>query len=408
MPISTRHSQVKAAMSVVGLFCLSPDLGWAQAVPKAPFLSTPASATKSLPPELTPEGILTDLVNQSIAEQVGLPDLAATAPAREMAAAPVPVPVKPLTPALKEVLTKDLLDLADLLAGRWDNELQTFFEPELNVPLSVRHERLHAVVRPIEAPEFGPVSFYVEYRKGGEAGPVVRQRIWTLSVDPELGAVRLAGFAPKDGKPLEGAWRQTQESQGLKPDQVKKDAFTPVAGCDLIWRRRGEGFSGATRPASCKLVTNADKRVLSVSEQHDLSANVWEVRDVGVDERGVRVFGGSDTPPTRLKRAATFTCWASGVKGAERVFVNDLVVHDQGGMASVEFVGGTPAKFRLRLRNVEWPIGQNRPSLTLYLLLDGDDQAEGYAWGEPSANRLALDLGGTQVSCTRDPRAIWR
>jgi hypothetical protein len=194
----------------------------------------------------------------------------------------------------------------------------------------------------------------------------------------------------------------------LKPDQVKKDSFTPVAGCDIIWRRRGEGFSGATRPATCKLVTNADKRVLSVSEQHDLSANVWEVRDVGVDERGVRVFGGSDLPPTRLKRTKTFTCWASVAKGAERAIVTDLVVHDQGGMASAEFAGGNPTKLRLRLRNVEWPIGQNRPSLTLYLLIDGDDRAEGYAWGEPTANRLALDVGGTQLSCTRDPRALWR
>jgi hypothetical protein len=403
MPIPSRHHQNKAAVLVACLAVLSPNFGWAQALSKL------ATTAQSLPAELTPEGILTDMVNQSIAEQAGVPDLAAMPPAKAVTSAPpVPIPVKLLPPAMKEVLEKDVLDLADLLAGRWDNELQTFFEPELNVPLPLRHERLHAVVKPVVAPEFGPVSFYVEYRKGGEAGPVVRQRIWTLNVDQELGAVRLAGFAPRDGKPLEGAWRQIEGSEGLKPDQVKKDSYTPVAGCDIIWRRRGEGFSGATRPASCKLVTNAHKRVLSVSEQHDLSANVWEVRDVGVDERGVRVFGGSDLPPTRLKRAETFTCWASVAKGAERAILTDLVVHDQGGVASAEFAGGAPAKLRLRLRDVEWPIGQNRPSLTLYLLIDGDDRAEGYAWGELTANRLALDVGGTQVSCTRDPRALWR
>jgi hypothetical protein len=146
------------------------------------------------------------MVSQSIAEQAGLPDLAATSLAKAASTAPpIPVPVKALEPVMKEVLEKDVLDLADLLAGRWDNELQTFFEPELNVPVPLRHERLHAVVKPIDAPEFGSVSFYVEYRKGGEAGPVVRQRIWTLNVDQELRAVRLAGFAPKDGKPLEGA-----------------------------------------------------------------------------------------------------------------------------------------------------------------------------------------------------------
>lgn len=408
MPILTRHNQLNAALFVAGLVCLTPMFGRTQTLSKVPVLSTPATLTKSLPPALSPEGFLTDMVNQLIAEQAGLPDLATTVPAREMAPAPVSLHLKPLTPEMKEVLNKDLLDLADLFAGRWDNELQTFYEPEINVPIQLRHERLHAVVKPIEAPEFGPVSFYVEYRKGGEAGPVVRQRIWTLSVDQELGAIRLAGFAPKDGKSLEGAWHQAQAPQGINPDQVRKDDFTHVAGCDIIWHRRGEGFSGLTRPASCKLITNSDKRVLSVSEQHDLSANIWEVRDVGVDERGIRIFGGSDKLPTRLKRAETFTCWASVAKGAERVIVNDLVVHDQGGMASAEFAGGSPGKLRLRLRNVEWPIGQNRPSLTLYLLVDSDDRAEGYAWGEPTANRLALDIGGMQVSCTRDPRAMWR
>ena len=400
MPITTRQYHLTAALIVAGCACLLPKVSGAQATPTGGILSPPSGATQALPPEMTPEGILKELVTQSIAEQAGVPELATPTP--------VPVPVKPLTPAMKEVLTKDLLDLADLLTGRWDNELQTFFEPELNVPLPLRHERLHAVVKPIEAPEFGPVSFYVEYRKGGETGPVARQRIWTLSVDPELNGIRLSGFAPKEGKPLEGAWRLVEGVESLKSGQLKKEAFTPVAGCDIIWRRRGEGFSGATRPAACKLVTNADKRVLSVSEQHDISANVWEVRDVGVDERGVRVFGGSDTPPTRLKRAQTFSCWASVAKGAERAIVSDLVVHDQGGLVTAEFAGGNPAKLRLRLRNVEWPIGQNRPSLTLYLLKDSDDRAEGFAWGEPTANRLALDVGGTQVSCTRDPRALWR
>ncbi|MCA3693513.1 chromophore lyase CpcT/CpeT [Aquidulcibacter sp.] len=400
MPITTRQYHLTAALIVAGCAYLLPTVLGAQATPTGGILSPPSGATQALPPEMTPEGILKELVTQSIAEQAGVPELANPTP--------VPVPVKPLTPAMKEVLNKDLLDLADLLTGRWDNELQTFFEPELNVPLPLRHERLHAVVKPIEAPEFGPVSFYVEYRKGGETGPVARQRIWTLSVDPELNGIRLSGFAPKEGKPLEGAWRLVEGVEGLKPGQLKKEAFTPVMGCDIIWRRRGEGFSGATRPAACKLVTNADKRVLSVSEQHDISANVWEVRDVGVDERGVRVFGGSDTPPTRLKRAQTFSCWASVAKGAERAIVSDLVVHDQGGLVTAEFAGGNPAKLRLRLRNVEWPIGQNRPSLTLYLLKDSDDRAEGFAWGEPTANRLALDVGGTQVSCTRDPRALWR
>jgi hypothetical protein len=318
---------------------------------------------------------------------------------------PVKVPLsKPLTdPAMKAVLEKDLADLAALLAGRWDNELQTFFEPELAIPTPLRHERLHVFVKPIDAPAFGQQSFYVEYRKGGEAGPVVRQRLWHLSLDEELMAIRMATFAPKDTKPLEGAWHQA-----IAADLLKKDAFIPVTGCDIIWKRRGDGFNGETRPTACKLVTNADKRILTVSEYHDLSADIWEVRDVGVDEKGTRVFGGADAIPTRLKRAHTFVCWAGVVRGGDRSTVSDLILHDQGGTVNVEVPGNPASKFRIRLRAVEWPLGLNRPSLTLYLLLDGDDRAEGYVWGDVSAQRLAMDLGGTQVSCTKDERALWR
>ena len=320
---------------------------------------------------------------------------------------PAPVKValsKPLTdPAMKAVLEKDLADLAAILAGRWDNELQTFFEPELAIPAPLRHERLHVFVKPIDAPAFGGRSFYVEYRKGGEAGPVVRQRLWYLSLDEDLMAIRMATFAPKDAKLLEGAWRQT-----IAPELLKKESFIAVTGCDIIWKRRGNGFNGETRPTVCKLVTNADKRILTVSEYHDLSADIWEVRDVGVDDKGTRVFGGADAIPTRLKRAHTFICWAGVVRGGDRSTVSDLVVHDQGGSVNVEVPGNPVSKFRIRLRAVEWPLGVNRPSLTLYLLLDGDDRAEGYVWGDVSAQRLAMDLGGTQVSCTKDGRALWR
>jgi hypothetical protein len=322
---------------------------------------------------------------------------------------PVPVPVSQvsapkLDPVSGDMLAKDMADLKAMLTGRWDNELQAFFEPELGVPVSGRHDRLHTIVRPLEGGGFGANTFYVEYRQGGEAGAIVRQRIWTLSVDAPLSAIRLAAFAPKDGKPLEGAWRDPAKLVALAPLD-----FVAVAGCDLIWRRRADGFSGETRPGSCKLVTTgAAERVLSVSERHDLSQNVWDVRDIGVDERGTRVFGSADNAPTRLRRAAPFLCWAGARAGAETVTQSDLVLHDQGGFATARLAGATPNIVSVRLRNVDWPIGQNRPSLTLYLMTGTSTEAKAYAWSEPDSKRIALDMGGTQVSCTRDDRALWR
>jgi hypothetical protein len=318
--------------------------------------------------------------------------------------APISVPNIPLDSVRTDMLEKDRADLADMLAGRWDNELQTFFEPELNVPLAQRHDRLHTVIRPLEAGAFGPNAFYVEYRGGGEAGPVVRQRVWILSVDPGLAALRLATFSPKDGKAIEGAWRDPARLSALRPAD-----FVPVAGCDIIWRRRADGFSGETRPGACKITTTgAAQRVLTISERHDLSPATWDVRDIGVDDRGVRAFGSADNAPTRLRRVVPFVCWAGVTRGSEPMIVSDLIVHDQGGVATATLAGLTPSSVTLRLRNVDWPIGQNRPSLTLYVMTGTDPAAKGYAWSEPDAKRIAIDVGGTQASCTRDERAVWR
>ena len=313
-------------------------------------------------------------------------------------------PAIPLDPVRTEILTKDLADLAVMLSGRWDNELQTFFEPELNVPVAQRHDRLHTIIRPIEGGAFGENAFYVEYRKDGESGPVVRQRVWTLSLDSQLAALRLTAFAPKDGKPIEGTWRDAARMTALKPAD-----FVPVTGCDIIWRRRADGFSGETRPNACKLITTGSgQRVLTVSERHDISPTSWDVRDIGIDDRGTRVFGSADNAPTRSRRATPFVCWVGSRRGSEAVTATDLVVHDQGGVAEATLTGATPSTVSIRLRNVDWPIGQNRPSLTLYLMTGNDRDAKAFAWGEPDAKRIALDVNGTQASCTRDERAMWR
>jgi CpeT/CpcT family (DUF1001) len=341
-------------------------------------------------------------VSPSIA--LSTPIIAAPTPSPTVTTTTPNAPSITLDPIRAEMLAKDLLDLAAMLGGRWDNELQTFFEPELNVPAAQRHDRLHILIRPLESGVFGSNAFYVEYRSGGETGAVVRQRVWTVSLDSQLGALRLANFTPKEGKPLEGAWRDPSRLAAIKPAD-----FIPVTGCDIIWRRRADGFSGETRPGACKVVTTGnEQRILTVSERHDLSPSTWDVRDIGVDERGTRVFGSADNAPSRLRRATPFVCWAGARRNGESVVTSDLLVHDQGGVATTTLNGANPSSVTLRLRNVDWPIGQNRPSLTLYMMTGNDPDAKAYAWSEPDAKRIALDVGGTQASCTRDERALWR
>jgi hypothetical protein len=296
---------------------------------------------------------------------------------------------------IADILRKDRADLASILAGRWDNDVQVFFEPEIGVPPDQRHTRVHLSVHPLPATSgFAGPAFYAEHRQGGETGAVVRQQVWVLELAVEADAVRLVPYAPTDPATVVAAQASASRLALLVPGAV-----TPVEGCDLLFRRRGGGFMAETRPGACRLGAPGDGRAVIVSERHDLSDGVWDVRDIGVDARGNRVFGVPDGSPARFRKARAFSCWA---RVGERTALG-LVLHDQGGTVSAPGLGG----LRLRLRNVVWPLGDNRPSLTLYLLEGAGDTAASFAWTDPDARRIALAQRGTEASCTEDPASLW-
>ena len=56
------------------------------------------------------------------------------------------------------------------------------------------------------------------------------------------------------------------------------------------------------------------------------------------------------------------------------------------------------------MRNVTWPYGSNRPSLVPYAYRSGEDRAVSYAWADPSAERIGINLRWMQASCTLTPQ----
>lgn len=117
-----------------------------------------------------------------------------------------------------------------------------------------------------------------------------------------------------------------------------------------------------------------------------------------------------DGRTTTLQYARSATCWGSVPKIAKKpdgtdewYFVSGLKLHDRGGR--VQFGGGNtgaPAVV-LRMRNVVWPTGTNKPSLVLYVHKpENPDHAESYSWADPEAKRIGINLRWMQASCTID------
>lgn len=114
----------------------------------------------------------------------------------------------------------------------------------------------------------------------------------------------------------------------------------------------------------------------------------------------------SDAPdlPVQYRRATAFTCWLAVPRLAPQegwFYASDLFIHDQGGEVWITTDETTPRSFGFSMRNVRWPSGPNADALTLYVHSDHHGPAIGYAWANPDANRIGINLRTLQGSCSR-------
>ncbi|MCG8444086.1 MAG: hypothetical protein MI723_19965 [Caulobacterales bacterium] len=260
------------------------------------------------------------------------------------------------TPALAQGLDaklgKDRAEIVSALAGRWVNELQIFFAGEAGVPDDEAPVHQDWTFAP------GEDEHALDVSGGGSVFATM-----TFAIDAEAGVVR-------------------------------STATNAPEGCTLAWRREADAFDAAAEGACgeegvARILLNGDFMRL-------------ERRDGG--------------PAFEMRRARTFQCWASVLRGASHGdagagaapgdwwFTRDVTLHDQGGLATLTTDEEPARDIDLRLRRVEWPYGRNRPSLTLYVHQDQDERATSYAWAEYDAERIGINLRWVQASCTHTPR----
>lgn len=117
-----------------------------------------------------------------------------------------------------------------------------------------------------------------------------------------------------------------------------------------------------------------------------------------------------------LRRARPATCWVAIKKdqpkadgSADWVFQPGVKLHDQGGRALVGGGDSGAQAVVIRMRNVIWPAkadgspNSNKPSVVLYVHKPAEpDRSEAYAWGDPGAARIGINLRWMQASCAID------
>jgi len=294
------------------------------------------------------------------------------------------------------VLDKDFRTMMQWFPGVYDNQEQVYFEAEQEVDEALRHERIHHVFEPVDLPAFGEHVFYVQQHLNDDPAEIYRQRIYTFQPDYDEGAVRLTIHIPNDVASLVDAHLDLTKLTGLLPEQTRV-----LPGCDVFWRRQDNHFVGYMRPNACSYVSSESGKRIIFNDDLLLTENALWISDRAEDEEGNRVFGHPTGVPHKNRKARRFECWMTAMqRDGEWTFRRGLEIYDQGGMVWLETEEQPPEKVGIKMRNVRWPYGNNRPSLVLYAYRPDEDRAVSYAWADPSAQRIGINLRWMQASCT--------
>ena len=294
------------------------------------------------------------------------------------------------------VLDKDFHTMMAWFPGVYDNQEQVYFEQEQEVDEALRHERIHHVFEPVYLPAFGEHVFYVQQHLNDDPAQIYRQRIYTFRPDYEEGAIRLTIHIPNDVASLVDAHLDPTKLSGLSPEQTRV-----LPGCDVFWRRQSNHFVGNMTPNACSYVSSESGKRIIFNDDLLLTEEALWISDRAQDEEGNRVFGHPTGVPHKNRKARRFECWMTAMRrDGEWTFRRGLEIHDQGGMVWLETEEEAPQQVGIKMCNVRWPYGNNRPSLVLYAYRPDEDRAVSYAWADPSAQRIGINLRWMQSSCT--------
>jgi hypothetical protein len=244
---------------------------------------------------------------------------------------------------------RDLMVIAEMLPGRWDNGEQALFEPRMKVPVGQRHAQ---EIVTIERKEVALNRAVLVARKGGDET--------TLTLIPV-------------------------DATTVRMDVAK--------GCAILWRREAGQFRGIAE-AGCQQPTARMEWQLA-------SDRLWIGEAGTVPAKYLRAT---------LYHCYVDMPGASGGRAVPFKRIDGLDLWDTGEITWFDSPETPSRRLGLQLRNVQWQINNApgvfaRDSLTMYLVEkspDGGEKSLLYAWTSKGAARVGVNGIWALANCARE------
>ena len=301
---------------------------------------------------------------------------------------------------------RNLLIMAELLPGRYDNVNQQYSDTRRQLPEADRHRRTHTIIERVQAPAFGDRVFLWTDETETAKGTQRSNRVVTLAAGPAVDQVTMKRYYR-----VTGSIAKT-ELGALKPtDLVRAD------GCDYYFKRRADHFRGQQVEKACQFDWQGDK-VYGYNEMSLSATSIWTEDLKYLVSTGKRITGPGSAEPYWLERARTFHCYVDvpGVGGGRDIpfkRYDNLELHDKGGTVTFKTEESVPREVYLRLQAVTWHVlneandNFNRDSLVLYAyerMPDGTNKNGSYSFTDPTATRIGINQGWMLVNCALTKR----
>ncbi len=292
----------------------------------------------------------------------------------------------------------ELTRFLEWFPGEYNNHEQAV-EHEATEGADPMH-RLHHLFLPVPALHLDGHAFFVRQTLDGADTPF-RVRLYEVS-EPTPGEIRLDIHRFVD----EPAWRDAH----LRPADfatLTSDQLEPTPGCEVTWRWDGELFQGEVAEGACQIVSSRTGETLTIHDELTLSDEVITIHDVGYREDGSVAFGDPEREGVnrKLRHYGGWAVVRPGGPDHDREDPPDwmahrsLALHSEGAEVSLVDADGTPMGYRVELARLTRS-GSNTHLLKLTLVDEATGKAAAYAWGDPHAHRLGVNLGWAQVGLT--------
>jgi CpeT/CpcT family protein DUF1001 len=186
----------------------------------------------------------------------------------------------------------ELIDLGDLLPGRYNNAAQAEEDAKAGNPT---HTALAMEITRVDFPLLSDYVFYVQQTAADDPRRIVQQRLITFeAIDDGRIVQRIHQFDQPQ------RWRDGQLNPGLFKSLMVQDT-KQMAGCDLDWKKDGDKWTAQNLKDTCR-VTSGSLGSVKIDMKVELSADELNIAELSYGPGGKLVQGNATEPFYRFVR----------------------------------------------------------------------------------------------------------